>query len=975
MGPCSPRIRARFSIVFLTSAILSLAAEGAIPFTLLPSDPVSADSLGRSVSMSGDTAVLGAPTKTGTQGRVYVFVRSGTSWSQQAILSASDAAEGDQLGWSVAVDGDTAVLGATGASGKGAAYVFVRSGSSWTQQAKLTASDGASNDQFGVAVSVSGDTAVVGAVGKGQGRGGAYVFTRANGNWTQQAILSASDGATGNQFGASISISGSTIVAGAYGQATAPGAAYVFVSSGASWSQQAKLVAEDRANGDQFGISVAVSGDSLLAGSGGRDAAYVFVRSGASWTQQAKLVSSDGGGAFGNSVSLSGNIAVVGEPFNLQEIGAAFVFVRSGSAWTQQAVLTAGDKAPADELGGAVAVSGTSILTGAFVKTNQEGAAYAFVQVGANWAQQAKLAASDANNGDNFGNAVAVSGDTAVIGANAKSSIRGAAYVFTRAGASWTQQAKLTASDGANGDDFGIAVAMSGDTILVGAVGNAGGGAVYVFTRSGTAWTQQAKLIPADLAAGDNLGISVSIDGDTAVIAGNTKDSGKGAAYVFVRSGATWTQQAKLTASDATSGDAFGRSVSLNGDTVLISAVGRNSFQGVAYVFTRSGTTWTQQAMLVSSDPAPSDAFGLSVSLSGDTALIGAYAKNKVQGAVYVYERSGTNWTQQAKLLRTDNTIAGFGFSVAVEGDTAVAGGLGAVFVLTRSGTTWTPLIEFTAPNTPGDRFGTMVALGGALVVGAPSRTGLEGAADVFLLPGISAGGIVHAASFVHTVAPGSIASIFGVNFGDANTLAGTLPLPLLLDEVSVTVNNTAAPFIFVGQFQANIQIPFETKTGTATVVVTANGIPSPPATVNVNAVQPGIFITGSNQAVVLNHDNSVADGSHPAKVGSVVVMYVTGLGALDHPLATGSPASANPLSNAKTVPTVTIGGANAVVSFAGMSPGFVGLGQINMQIPKLANAGSAATSTSLGWVEPYRVPKAVAHVLAAVAQLDSLVD
>jgi adhesin/invasin len=105
-----------------------------------------------------------------------------------------------------------------------------------------------------------------------------------------------------------------------------------------------------------------------------------------------------------------------------------------------------------------------------------------------------------------------------------------------------------------------------------------------------------------------------------------------------------------------------------------------------------------------------------------------------------------------------------------------------------------------------------------------------------------------------------------------------------------------------------------------------------------VSALQPGIFTTGSNQAVALNPDNSVADNTHPAKVGTVLVMYVTGLGALDHPLPTGSPASSNPLSNAKTVPTVTVGAAKAVVSFAGMTPGFVGLGQINFEIPKLAN-------------------------------------
>jgi adhesin/invasin len=154
---------------------------------------------------------------------------------------------------------------------------------------------------------------------------------------------------------------------------------------------------------------------------------------------------------------------------------------------------------------------------------------------------------------------------------------------------------------------------------------------------------------------------------------------------------------------------------------------------------------------------------------------------------------------------------------------------------------------------------------------------------------------------------------------------------------------------IFVGQFQANFQVPYETAPGEATVVVTVNGVASLPETVKVTEVAPGIFITGTNQAVVLNSDLSVADGGHPAKVGSVVVMYVTGLGALDHPIATGAPASSNPLSNAKVVPTVTIGGANAVVQFAGMTPGFVGLGQINIVIPKLANGSYPVVVTQGG--------------------------
>jgi uncharacterized protein (TIGR03437 family) len=349
---------------------------------------------------------------------------------------------------------------------------------------------------------------------------------------------------------------------------------------------------------------------------------------------------------------------------------------------------------------------------------------------------------------------------------------------------------------------------------------------------------------------------------------------------------------------------------------------------------------------LTASDGASGDNFAFSLSVSGDTVIAGAYNKSVAEGAAYVFVGSNGNWSQQAKLLAADAQLRNvFGISVSVDGDLAVIGanraaaGLGAAYVFARSGSTWTQSLKLTAANgVSGDRFGQSVSLnGGTAIVGAPVHSGAEGIVYVFPLPTISAGGLVNAASFAHTVAPGSIASVFGTNYANSNIGASVKPLPDDLGNVSITVNNVAAPLIFVGQFQANFQIPFETKPGTATVVVTSNGIASQPATVNVTAEAPGIFVTGTNQAVALNSDNTVADSSHPAKVGSVVVMYVTGLGALDHPLPTGSPASSDPVSNATVVPTATLGGVNAVVQFSGMSPGFVGLGQINLMIPKLA--------------------------------------
>jgi uncharacterized protein (TIGR03437 family) len=910
---------------------------------LTPSDGASSARFGQSVAISGNTAVVGASWEGGLIGAAYIFVFAGGTWGQQAKLTASDGVNGDQFGSSVSLDGQTVVIGAPGNSSQGAAYVFTGSGSSWTQQAKLTASDGAAGDQFGISVGVSGITAVVGA--SASAPGSAYVFTSSAGAWSQQGKLTAADAASGDQFGISVSISGATVVAGAPANAGSQGAAYVFISSGTTWSQQAKLTSADAASGDRFGAAVAVSGDSVLAGAPSKGgtftsigAAYTFARTGSTWNQQAKLESSDGGGAFGYSVALSGTTAIVGEIDDSQLIGAAFVFVRAGSNWTPQATLTASGT---DQFGTSVAISGSTALIGAPMNNSQQGAAYFFEQSGITWAQQAKVGAADATSGDSFGNALSVNGETALIGSPNKASEIGAAYVFVRSSTdgSWSQQAKLTVAGLTSSAAFGEAVSLSGDTALIGSTQGA-----YVFVRSGTTWSQQAKLAPSDPPL--NFGFAAALDGDTAVVTDFGQNSSRGVGYVFVRSGSAWTQQAKLSASDAAANDSVGRSVAVNGDTAVMGTSFQNSFQGGAYVFARSGTTWTQQAKLTASDGASGDNFGFAVSVSGDTVLVGAYNKSGAEGTAYVFVLSNGNWSQQAKLLASDAQPENvFGISVSVDGDLAVVGaikaaaGSGSAYVFARSGATWTQSLKLTAANgVNGDRFGQTVSLnGGTAIVGAPVHNGAEGAAYVFPLPTISSGGLVNAASFSHTVAPGSIASVFGTNYASSSIGASVKPLPDNLGNVSITVNNVAAPLIFVGQFQANFQIPFETEPGTATVVVTSNGIASQSATVSVTAEAPGIFITGTNQAVALNSDNTVADSSHPAKVGSVVVMYVTGLGALDHPLQTGSPASNDPLSNATVVPTATVGGVNAVVQFAGMSPGFVGLGQINLMIPKLA--------------------------------------
>ena len=376
--------------------------------------------------------------------------------------------------------------------------------------------------------------------------------------------------------------------------------------------------------------------------------------------EKQKLTASDpaGGDYFGYSVSISsdGSTALIGAYYKSTATGAAYIFTRSGSTWTQQQKLVASDAATGAFFGHAVSISsdGSTAIVGAYGKSSSAGAAYIFTRSGSTWTQQQTLTASDAWTNSWFGHAVSISSDgsTAIIGAYYTSNQIGAAYVFTRSGSTWTQQAKLTASDGATRDYFGWSVSISsdGNTALVGAYNKPSTGAAYVFTRSGSTWTQQAKLVANDAATYDAFGVSVSLssDGNTALVGDNGKSDGTGAAYVFTRSGSTWTQQQKLVANAATY-DNFGWSVSISSDgsTALIGARYADpsglSDAGAAYVFTRSGSTWTQQAKLTASDGATNDQFGHAVSISSDgsTAIVGASYEDPSNitdaGSCYMY--------------------------------------------------------------------------------------------------------------------------------------------------------------------------------------------------------------------------------------------------------------------------------------------------------------------------------------------------
>jgi hypothetical protein len=449
----------------------------------------TSDVFGSSVAISGDTLVVGAYSEdsaaTGvngdqssntspTSGAVYVFVRNGSSWQQEAYLKASNTDPGDRFGYSVAISGDTIVVGAysedssaTGVNGdqssnlaadSGAVYVFVRTGSTWQQQAYLKASNAQAGDIFGTHVAIHGDTIVVGAIGED----------------------SAATGVNGNQF---------------HDLAGESGAAYVFVRNGTTWQQQAYLKASNTDPSDWFGISVAISMDSVVVGAMREESAAI--------------------GVNGNQASNT-----------MREAGAAYLFGRTGTNWQQHAYLKASNTGEFDNFGAGVAIANNTIVvtapeersTATGINGNQSnnsapraGAAYVFARQGPFWTHDAYLKASNTGSSDDFGRSVAISDDTIIIGASGDASesvgingdqtsdayLRsGACYVFARFGTTWHQQAYVKASNTGAGDLFGDAVALDGNSVAIGArgedsdaVGVGGNQASFAAPDSGAVYT------------------------------------------------------------------------------------------------------------------------------------------------------------------------------------------------------------------------------------------------------------------------------------------------------------------------------------------------------------------------------------------------------------------------------------------------------------------------------------------------------
>lgn len=735
-------------------------------------DPNS--NIGSAVAIDGDTAVVGDFAEGNNQGAAYIYVRNGTNWTLQQKLTASDGAANDWFGVSVAIDGDTVIIGALhddiGSNvSQGSAYIFVRNGTTWTEHQKLTAIDGAEADFFGVSVSIKGDYAVIGAywgnIASNTDQGSAYVYQRIGTSWLFAQKLTALDGAAGDGFGQSVSISGDRIIIGAsdddIGGNADQGSAYIFVNIAFQWQQQQKLTASDGSADDRFGKSVSIDGDYAAIGSW--NSVYIFVGNAVEWSEQQRIIPLDNCGT-GESVSISGNRVVAGCRYDeivtgqfpggpgTRNAGAAYIFVRNGMTWTQEAKFRGLDTNGGDYFGAAVAISGNTVIVGApdaFWNGGNFGAAYIFVLSGSNWFQQKKLIVETEVPSALFGGSVAIQDNTAVIGASGANNNRGAAFVYFKNGTSWTYQATLLAPDGESFDQFGYSVSVIFNTVIIGAPGDdSDKGAAYVFQRNVEGnWNFVRKLTDPEGESFDYFGTSVALSPSSSpdFIVGSPGDtvngvSNKGSATIFDRFGLSFP---KLTASDGQEADGFGTSVNFsaaigyNFGTVSIGSPsnGISGNQGAVYVFNyecplnQNGCYWFERRKITATDGTGNNQFGISIaSTYGSTLVIGAIGDNSSQGAAYIFSIDGT---EQAKLTAFDGLPNDrFGQSVDISSDNVIVGAAfddiggntdqGSAYIFTRGQTNWNFRQKLVSNNSAADLYGFSVAIsGGSILVGA----------------------------------------------------------------------------------------------------------------------------------------------------------------------------------------------------------------------------------------------------------------
>ena len=760
------------------------------------------DEFSHALSLSGDVLIVGVPgNDNGAQdtGCAYIFSRDRggpNTWGKVKKINALDGATGDLFGSSVAISGQVAVVGAPTDNGTGTAYVFGQNFSGpngWGEITKLEPATLGAGDEFGASVSIAGDKLIVGAPkddASASDAGAAYIFSRDNGgadNWGQLQKLTSPAPSSNDACGAAVDITTQAAIVGAPGAdqpgKTDAGAAHLFAKDQGgqdNWGHIKELAATQSGGDDAFGASVTIDASTTIIGAPfhdapDADAGAVFVfdedEGGQGNWGQVKRITAPTPTAqdhFGQAVDFSGGLLAIGAPdadTGGSSSGAAYLFgqdVGGPNGWSHLTTTAASDAQAGDRYGASLALDGDTLIVGAPLEdTNQldGGAIYVLQQDQGgqdNWGELLKTDALGSVALDDFSATIDVSGDLIAIGAYQNDdfgSNTGAVYLFERDTGgqnNWGQLTKLTASDPEPDSWFGNSVSLDGDWLAVGArqdnAPQSGAGAVYLFERNTGGqdrWGEFKKLTASDSATDDNFGYAVSLDDGHLLVGSFAADVGfmnTGAAYIFARDQGglnNWGQVKKLSASDADEFDQFGSAVALRGSLAVVGAArnddaDRNS--GSAYVFSKDEggqDNWGEVKKLLASDAARGDQFGFAVEVGVDTVFIGAYADDdsgSSSGSVYLFRRDlggQNNWGELRKLLASDGAAGDqFGYALSWSADTLAVGSYwdddggvdsGSVYTFARDAggqDNWGESSKFRAADAnPGAQFGFSLSI------------------------------------------------------------------------------------------------------------------------------------------------------------------------------------------------------------------------------------------------------------------------
>jgi len=679
---------------------------------LIPNDGAASDYFGHAVAIFGDVAIIGAYADEGkgsNAGSAYIYQRNGDTWSYITEIFASDGAASDYFGYAVSLTNDYAIIGAHNDDDKGDAsgsvYIFQRNGTYWTQITKLVPSDGLASDYFGYAVSISGDYAIIGANGddeKSSDSGSAYIYQRSGNYWNLVEKLVPEDGASSDYFGYAVSISGDYAVVGACyddDKGGNSGSAYIYQNVNNNWQQIKKLVAPDGAGSDYFGYAVALSEKYAIVGAYAEDAR-----------------TTDSGSAYiYQNINITGQIK---DPDNKPISGVSFQDYPDIEPSEDQGYYTISEFVPSDNImpqktdhafypkyldltspnvsgkntsiqweGHSVSVSDNSAIVGLpeySLHDYNKGAANIYTKSNDLWTKTVTLEASDAQINDRFGDAVAIFGNYAIVGApfadDYTISNTGAAYLFAYQNSSWRQIQKLMPETTSENQQFGFSLAIGEKYAFVSAKGTDNHNAVHVFVREDTNW-KFVQMISQPTNAGTGFACDLGLSNDWLAIGAWDTDQA-GAVYVYQLQVNEWHLAQRLISDTSELNDQFGASVAISNEYLIVGAMNadaRGESSGAAYIFQQDDDMiWHQIQKMVPQDGAPGDLFGADVAICDDYAVIGAYQDDDngtASGSVYLINRSSDRWLFTQKLFaphgeKNDH----FGFSISISQTDAVVG-------------------------------------------------------------------------------------------------------------------------------------------------------------------------------------------------------------------------------------------------------------------------------------------------------------